>query len=70
MLVSDDGLQDMPIFATSWILTIFSHDIEKFDCVQRIFDTCLASHPLIIVYLVVATIQAYEEELFDLVDEY
>jgi len=32
-LVSDDGMIDMPIFATSWILTVYSHDIEKFVCV-------------------------------------
>ena len=29
-LVSDEGLQPTPVFATSWILTFFSHDIENF----------------------------------------
>lgn len=70
MLASDDGLQEMPIFTTSWILTIFSHDIENFDCVQRIYDAFLGSHPLFIIYLVVATIKAYEEELYEWQEEY
>jgi len=29
-LVSDDGLQPMPIFTASWLLTVFAHDIEHF----------------------------------------
>lgn len=32
-VVSDSGLQPMPIFCTSWILTVFAHDIENFDSV-------------------------------------
>jgi hypothetical protein len=27
LLVSDDGMLPMPIFTTSWILTVFAHDI-------------------------------------------
>ena len=27
LLASDDGMLPMPIFATSWILTLFAHDI-------------------------------------------
>ena len=70
MLVSDDGLQPTPIFTTSWNLTIFAHDIENFSSVQRLYDVFLASHPLMIVYLVVATIMLYRDELYDNVNEF
>ena len=60
----------MPIFATSWCLTIFAHDIENLDCVQRLFEVFMASHPLIIIYLVVAIMLEYREELEDNADEY
>ena len=69
-LVSDDGLQPMPIFATSWILTTFAHDIENFDAVQTLYDVMLASHPLMIIYLVVAMIKIHEPELEEYADEY
>ena len=70
MLVSDDGLQPTPIFVTSWILTIFAHDVEKFESVQRLYDVVLASHPLIIVYLVCATILAHSDLIYEHADEY
>ena len=70
MLVSDDGLQPTPIFATSWILTLFSHDVENFACVQRLFDVVLASHPLMITYLVCACILAYQNELEENAEEF
>jgi len=68
-LASDDGLQPMPIFATSWILTTFAHDIESLEAVQRLYDVLLASHPLMIVYLCVAMIKLYEEELEENAEE-
>ena len=70
MLVSDDGLQPTPIFATSWTLTVFAHDVENFACVQRLYDVVLASHPLIIIYLICACILFYKEELIENADEY
>lgn len=69
-LVSDDGLQPMPMFVTSWILTIFAHDIENFEAVQNLYDVMLASHPLMIIYLVVAMIEIHEPELEEFADEY
>ena len=69
-VVSDGGLQPMPIFTTSWILTFFSHDVERYESVQRIYDIILAEHPLFIVYLVVATILLYKEELVENAEEY
>ena len=32
-------------------MTWFAHDIEDFDAAQRIYDVCLASNPLMPVYL-------------------
>ena len=60
----------MPIFATSWILTFFAHDIETFESVQSLYDVMLSSHPLIIVYLAVAMIKLHEAELMENVEEY
>ena len=41
----------MPMFALSWVITYFSHVVSSFDNVTRIFDFCLGTHPLAIVYL-------------------
>ena len=60
----------MPIFATSWILTVFAHDIECFASVQQLYDIILSSHPLMIIYLAVAMIKLYEAELEENADEY
>ena len=70
MLISDNGQQPTPIFVTSWTLTFFAHDIENFASVQRLYDVILASHPLIIVYLMCACILAYRDEIFANYDEF
>ena len=65
----ENGVMGQPTFTLSWILTWFSHDIEKFSDVQRVFDACLASHPLYVIYMAVAIIllnsQAIENEYDD-----
>jgi hypothetical protein len=43
-----------PFFCTSWLLTWFAHDAETIDEAARLFDALLCSHPLYIIYLVVA----------------
>lgn len=43
-----------PLFALSWTLTWFAHDISSLAVVERIFDFLLASHSFAIVYLNVA----------------
>ncbi|CDW79148.1 tbc1 domain family member 20 [Stylonychia lemnae] len=62
----EQGVMGQPTFTLSWILTWFSHDIDKFTDVQRIYDACLASHPLYVVYMAVAVIlmnkQSIDEE--------
>lgn len=41
-LLSEAPTHQMPHFALSWILTWFSHDLNKFSHVQLIFDACLS----------------------------
>eukprot|EP00555_Chaetoceros_dichaeta_P011686 CAMPEP_0198268346 /NCGR_PEP_ID=MMETSP1447-20131203/36806_1 /TAXON_ID=420782 /ORGANISM="Chaetoceros dichaeta, Strain CCMP1751" /LENGTH=379 /DNA_ID=CAMNT_0043959341 /DNA_START=57 /DNA_END=1196 /DNA_ORIENTATION=+ len=48
------GLDDSSVFALSWILTWFAHDVHNFDVVSRLFDVFLVSHPLFPAYLCVA----------------
>ena len=40
-----------PHFAIGWVLTWFAHDVDNWDAVYRIYDSCLASHPIFSVYL-------------------
>ncbi|EEB09716.1 GTPase activating protein Gyp10 [Schizosaccharomyces japonicus yFS275] len=37
-------------FALSWLITWFSHDIEDFGAICRLFDFFIATHPLTVVY--------------------
>lgn len=43
-----------PYFALSWMLTLFSHDINTLEPVQRIFDFLLSRNPAAVIYLGVA----------------
>ena len=38
-------------FALSWILTWFSHDVDKVELMLRIFDVTLATHKFFPLYL-------------------
>ena len=40
-----------PHFAIGWILTWFAHDLEDLKLISRIYDACIASHPLFPAYL-------------------
>eukprot|EP00474_Spongospora_subterranea_P006771 CRZ07229.1 hypothetical protein [Spongospora subterranea] len=51
-------------FALSWVLTWFSHTLEKFDDVARIFDFLLASHPCMPLYIAAAFVQDHRDGLF------
>jgi hypothetical protein len=44
----------LPFFALSWILCLFSHDIDTLEPVQRMFDFLLARNPVSAIYLAVA----------------
>jgi len=51
------------VFAVSWISTWFSHNIEDLSQVQLIYDACIATHPLFIVYISVAQILLKKREI-------
>jgi len=46
--------QVQELFTLSWVLTWFSHNLQSFDDITRIFDHLLASHPVMPIYLTVA----------------
>ncbi|ETO31714.1 hypothetical protein RFI_05404, partial [Reticulomyxa filosa] len=54
-----------PFFSLSWILTWFSHNIERFEDIARLYDFFLASHPLMPVYFTVAMIVDFREKLLN-----
>ncbi|WWC97846.1 hypothetical protein V866_004733 [Kwoniella sp. B9012] len=41
----------LPFFALSWVLTLFSHDCDSLQPIQRMFDFLLARNPISAVYL-------------------
>ncbi|OMJ94003.1 hypothetical protein SteCoe_2920 [Stentor coeruleus] len=45
-----------PMFSLSWVLTWLSHNMHSFDKLCRVFDFCLASHPLAPIYIAAAII--------------
>ena len=45
-----------PMFSLSWVLTWLSHNIHDFETLCRVFDFCLATHPLAPVYIASAII--------------
>ncbi|CED84370.1 Predicted GTPase activator protein [Phaffia rhodozyma] len=51
----------LPFFALSWLLTLFSHDVDSFPHIQLLFDFLLANNPVVVVYLSVAIILSKKE---------
>lgn len=45
-----------PFFATSWLVTWFSHDLKDLSKIARVFDCILTSTPLFSVYLCAAVV--------------
>ena len=45
-----DRSEVTPFFALSWVITWFSHDIDDFTTVERIFDFFLTSNPVMPLY--------------------
>nr|ODN88645.1 hypothetical protein L203_02658 [Cryptococcus depauperatus CBS 7841] len=56
----------LPFFALSWVLTLFSHDCDEVEPVQRMFDFLLARNPIFAVYLAAAILIAKKPQLFAL----
>lgn len=53
------------IFALSWLITWYGHDINGFDCIVRLCDLFLAHHPVMPVYLAVVLVQTHREKIFE-----
>lgn len=56
------------IFALSWLLTWFAHNIESFEQISRCFDYFLSTHPLMPLYFSVALILKCKERLLCIED--
>nr|WVH01959.1 ubiquinol-cytochrome C reductase hinge protein [Naematelia aurantialba] len=56
----------LPFFALSWILCLFSHDIDTLEPVQRMFDYLLARNPISAIYLAVAILIAKKPQMYEL----
>ncbi|WVR09158.1 hypothetical protein IAU60_006220 [Kwoniella sp. DSM 27419] len=64
----------LPFFALSWVLTLFSHDCDSLQPVQRMFDYLLARNPISAVYLAAGILIAKKPQMLGLArqlgDEY
>lgn len=58
----------MPMFALSWVITYFAHVVPCFEKVTRIFDFCLGTHPLSVLYLSAALILKHRNDIFTMHD--
>eukprot|EP01041_Mallomonas_annulata_P002178 gene2177-4236_t len=52
-----------PFFATSWMLTWFSHDLRDMEHIARLFDAILCSAPCFILYLCSAVLICHKDEI-------
>ena len=55
-----------PYFATSWLITWFSHDVKDMDTVARVFDGLITSHPLFCLYVSTAIVLSCKDEIFSM----
>ena len=53
-----------PYFATSWLITWFSHDDRNLESISRIFDVLLSSHPAYCFYLSAAYVISIRDSIF------
>jgi len=53
-----------PFFTLSWIITWFAHSEASLESVARVYDFLLASHPMMILYMVVVLITRLRDGLF------
>ncbi|KAN0040738.1 hypothetical protein ACTFIV_003274 [Dictyostelium citrinum] len=62
----DQQSQVQPMFAISWILTWFSHNLDELDSAARVYDYLLSAHPMASIYLSVGVITSQRETLLSL----
>ena len=60
-----DAAEVGTIFALSWLITWFGHDINKFDIIVRLCDLFLAFHPLMPVYFAVVVVHTHREKVLE-----
>lgn len=54
-----------PYFATSWLITWFTHDIKDVDTIARLLDALLCSHPLYGLYVCTAYVLHFKNEILE-----
>jgi hypothetical protein len=54
---------ETPHFALPWLLTWFAHNVADFGALCRLYDACVASHPLLPLYLGAALLASRRDEL-------
>lgn len=52
-----------PFFATSWFITLFSHDLKSLEDIARLFDAFFASPPIYIFYFCATYVISLRHEL-------
>lgn len=68
--LDETQIQSYPMFSLPWVLTWFSHNVERLEDVARIFDFLLARHPLMIMYFATAMILSLKDQLLLLPHDY
>lgn len=53
--------QVRPLYALSWVMTWFAHDLKDVEAACRLYDLFLASHPAMPVYLAASHMMAHSE---------
>ena len=53
------------IFALSWLITWFGHDVNKFDIIVRLCDLFLAFHPLMPIYFAVVVVRTHRDKVLE-----
>nr|XP_019047931.1 hypothetical protein I302_04551 [Kwoniella bestiolae CBS 10118]OCF26861.1 hypothetical protein I302_04551 [Kwoniella bestiolae CBS 10118] len=56
----------LPFFALSWVLTLFSHDCDSLQPIQRMFDFLLARNPISAVYLAASILILKKPQIFEI----
>ncbi|WVQ75403.1 hypothetical protein IAR50_005024 [Cryptococcus sp. DSM 104548] len=57
----------LPFFALSWVLTLFSHDVDGLETISRIFDWGLGRNPQWVVYLSAAILITNKPQILSLI---
>jgi TBC1 domain family member 20 len=67
-IYTTDTSIDSPMFSLSWVLTWLSHNIHCFETLCRVFDFCLATHPLAPIYITAAIISTQKKSIMSCED--